>query len=127
MENSTKAPPEGDTSGVQADQKPSAAEPSPTQVLPDNARIMKMALEMLVAELRDREQKNQEAPSVPSSVVPIKTELGNVLEKNKANFNAQFEAAFAPNRKPVNAEPAAKAAPVPASGKLVLSRSSRRG
>lgn len=55
-----------------------------------------------------------------------RTELGNVLEKNKANFNAQFEAAFAPNRKPVNAEPAAKAAPVPASGKLVLSRSSRR-
>ncbi len=57
-----------------------------------------------------------------------RTELGNVLDRNKAKFDAQFEAAFASNRKPAAAaaaEPAAKPAPVPASGKLVLSRSRR--
>jgi hypothetical protein len=55
-----------------------------------------------------------------------RAELGTVLDKNKASFNAQFEAVFAPNRKPGAAEaPAAKAAPVPASGRLVLPRSQR--
>lgn len=56
-----------------------------------------------------------------------RAELGTVLDKNKATFNAQFAAAFGSNRKPGAAEePAAKAAPTTSSAKLILSRS-RKG
>ena len=56
-----------------------------------------------------------------------RSELGDVFDAKKKSFDTQFEAAFGAPRKPAASEPArAAAAPVPSSGKLILSRSARR-
>lgn len=56
-----------------------------------------------------------------------RAELGANMDAKKKSFDAQFEAAFGSARKPAPARTAApvaaKPAPAPSSGKLILSRS----
>ena len=51
-----------------------------------------------------------------------RAELGNVLDQNRARFDAQFEAAFGTGKAVAAAPAPAKPAPAKAAGPLVLSR-----